>query len=60
MPTRRPDNVQRGVLAETIRARAKRPKITDPDELRKHLDRIWSNLVDLPPGANTVRRRGRY
>jgi hypothetical protein len=60
MPTRRPDNVRRGSLAETLRARTVRAKITDPEEVRKHLDRIWSNLIDLPPGANTVRRRGRY
>jgi hypothetical protein len=57
MPTRRPDNVPRGVLAETIRARAKRPKITDPEEVKKIFDRIG---IDLPPGANTVRRRTRY
>jgi hypothetical protein len=60
MPKKPPDNVPRGVLADKIRARAKRAKITDPDEVRQHLDRIWSNLIDLPPGANTVRRRGRY
>lgn len=57
MLKRRPDNVQRGVLAETIRARAKRPKITDPEEVKKFFDRIG---IDLPPGANTVRRRTRY
>jgi hypothetical protein len=57
MPTRRPDNVERGVLAETIRARAKRPKITDPEEVKKLFERIG---LDLPPGANTVRRRARY
>jgi hypothetical protein len=57
MPTRRPDNVQRGVLAEEIRARTKRAKVTDPEEVRKIFDRIG---LDLPPGANTVRRRKRY
>ncbi|MBS1870987.1 MAG: hypothetical protein JSS99_15145 [Actinobacteria bacterium] len=57
MPPRRPDNVQRGVLAEKIRARAKRPKITDPEEVKKMFERIG---IDLPPGANTVRRRTRY
>jgi hypothetical protein len=57
MPKRRPDNVQRGVLAETIRARAKRAKVTDPEEVKKFFDR-WG--LDLPPGANTVRRRTRY
>ena len=57
MPTRRPDNVQRGVLADKIRARAKRPKVTDPEEIKKFFDRFG---IDLPPGANTVRRRTRY
>jgi len=62
MPTRRPDNVQRGVLAEKIRARAKKPKITDPREREASFDRI-ARLADslrLGPGANTIRRRGRY
>ncbi len=57
MPTRRPDNVQRGVLAEKIRARMVRAKITDPAEMKKFFDRMG---IDLPPGANTVRRRTRY
>jgi hypothetical protein len=57
MPTRRPDNVPRGVLAEKIRARAVRQKITDPEEQRKVFDSIGLNLG---PGANTVRRRTRY
>jgi len=58
MPTRRPpDNVQRGVLAEELRARTVRAKITDPEEIKKLFDRIG---LDLPPGANTVRRRTRY
>jgi len=57
MPTRRPDNVQRGVLAETIRARMKRAKVTDPRERDAFFDRLG---IDLPRGANTVRRRTRY
>lgn len=57
MPTRRPDNVRRGVLAETIRARAKRPKITDPREREAFFSQLG---IDLLPGANTVRRRTRY
>jgi hypothetical protein len=57
MPTRRPDNVPRGSLADKIKARAKRPTITDPEERRKLFDRLG---IDLPPGANTVRRRTRY
>lgn len=57
MPTRRPDNVQRGVLAETLRKRTVRAKITDPAEVKKLFERIG---LDLPPGANTVRRRTRY
>ncbi|HEX4805411.1 MAG TPA: hypothetical protein VFU94_05885 [Conexibacter sp.] len=60
MSTRRPDNVRRGVLAETLRKRTVRAKITDPEELERHFDRIRANLIRLPPGANTVRRRGRY
>lgn len=60
MPTRRPDNLPRGWLADTLRERTVRAKITDPEELKKHFDRIRANLIDLPPGANTVRRRGRY
>jgi len=62
MPTRRPDNVPRGVLAEKIRARAVRQKNTDPREREASFDRI-AKLADslrLGPGANTVRRRGRY
>jgi hypothetical protein len=60
MPTRRPDNVQRGVLAETLRARTVKAKITDPREREEVFAHIRANLIDLPPGANTVRRRGRY
>ena len=60
MPTRRPDNLPRGWLADKLRARTVRAKITDPEERRAAFDRIRSNLIDLPPGANTVRRRGRY
>jgi hypothetical protein len=57
MPTRRPDNLPRGWLAETIRARAKRPKITDPREREAFFAQLG---IDLPPGANTLRRRTRY
>jgi hypothetical protein len=57
MPTRRPDNVRRGSLAETLRKRTVRAKVTDPEEVKKIFDRIG---IDLPPGANTVRRRTRY
>ena len=57
MPKRPPDNVQRGVLAETLRKRTVRAKVTDPEEIRKIFDRIG---IDLPPGADTVRRRTRY
>jgi len=57
MPKRPPDNVQRGVLAETLRKRTVRAKVTDPEEVKKIFDRIG---LDLPPGANTVRRRTRY
>ncbi|HMJ02784.1 MAG TPA: hypothetical protein VK506_07575 [Conexibacter sp.] len=60
MPTRRPDNLPRGWLAEKLRERTVRAKITDPEERKAAFDRIRSALVDLPPGANTVRRRGRY
>ena len=62
MPTRRPDNVPRGVLAETLRARTVRAKNTTPEELEASFDRI-ARLADslrLGRGANTVRRRGRY
>ena len=57
MPTRRPDNVPRGWLADALRARTVRAKITDPEDVKKLFDRIG---IDLPPGANTVRRRTRY
>jgi hypothetical protein len=57
MPKRPPDNVQRGALAEKIRARMVRAKITDPREREAFFDRLG---IDLPPGANTVRRRTRY
>ncbi|HKG38305.1 MAG TPA: hypothetical protein VKB25_04885 [Conexibacter sp.] len=62
MPTRRPDNVRRGSLAEALRARTVRAKNTDPAEVAASFDRI-ARLADslrLGPGANTVRRRGRY
>jgi hypothetical protein len=57
MPTRRPDNVRRGSLAEKLRQRTVKAKVTDPEEQKKIFDRIG---LDLPPGANTVRRRTRY
>lgn len=57
MPTRRPDNLPRGWLAEKLRERTVRAKVTDPEEQKKIFDRIG---LDLPPGANTVRRRTRY
>jgi len=62
MPPRRPDNVQRGVLAEKIRARAVRAKNTDPKDVAASFDRIarLAEGLRLGPGANTVRRRGRY
>ncbi|HEX7291539.1 MAG TPA: hypothetical protein VF250_10480 [Conexibacter sp.] len=59
MPKRPPDNVVRGSLAAALRARTVRAKITDPEEQKEIFDRIFSNLR-LGPGANTVRRRGRY
>jgi hypothetical protein len=62
MPKRPPDNVQRGVLAEQIRARAKRAKNTDPEAVAASFERIarLREGLRLGPGANTVRRRGRY
>lgn len=56
MPKKPPDNVVRGSLAETLRKRTVKAKVTDPEEVKKIFDRIG---IDLPPGANTVRRRGR-
>lgn len=62
MPKRPPDNVQRGVLAEALRARTVRAKNTTPEELAASFDRIarLAEGLRLGPGANTVRRRGRY
>ena len=60
MRKRPPDNVQRGVLAETLRQRTVRAKNTTPEEIQASFDRIRANLIRLPRGANTVRRRGRY
>jgi len=60
MPTKRPDNLPRGWLAHKLREGVVRAKITDPEQRRAAFERIRSALVDLPPGANTVRRRGRY
>jgi hypothetical protein len=57
MPRRPPDNLPRGWLADKLRDRTVRAKITDPEEVKKLFDRIG---LDLPPGANTVRRRTRY
>ncbi|HEU4703651.1 MAG TPA: hypothetical protein VFS37_14305 [Conexibacter sp.] len=57
MPKRPPDNVVRGSLAAVLRARTVRAKITDPEDVKKLFDRIG---LDLPPGANTARRRTRY
>lgn len=59
MPTRRPDNLPRGWLADELRKRTVRAKITDPVEREKHFDRIFNSLR-LGPGANTVRRQGRF
>jgi hypothetical protein len=62
MPTRRPDNVPRGVLAEALRSRTVRAKNTDPRDVAASFDRIAriADKLRLGPGANTVRRRGRY
>jgi hypothetical protein len=62
MPRRRPDNVQRGVLAEALRRRTVRAKNTTPEEIEASFARIASHTYSLRlgPGANTVRRRGRY
>jgi hypothetical protein len=59
MPKRRPDNLPRGWLADKLRERTVRAKVTDPRELAASFDRI-ANTLKLGPGANTVRRRGRY
>lgn len=59
MPRRRPDNLPRGWLADTLRERTVRAKVTDPEELEASFDRI-ANTLRLGRGANTVRRRGRY
>jgi len=62
MPTRRPDNVPRGVLAETLRKRTVRPKNTNPEDVAASFERIarLAEGLRLGRGANTVRRRGRY
>jgi hypothetical protein len=62
MPKRRPDNLPRGWLAEKLRARTVRAKNTDPREIEASFDRIAriADRLRLGPGANTVRRRGRY
>jgi hypothetical protein len=57
MPTRRPDNLPRGWLADKLRERTVRAKVTDPRAREAIFDRLG---IDLPPGANTVRRRTRY
>jgi len=62
MPAKHPDNVARGSLAETLRARTVRAKNTTPEEIEASFERI-ARLADslrLGRGANTVRRRGRY
>jgi hypothetical protein len=59
MPTRRPDNLPRGWLADKLRERTVRAKVTDPREREAIFDRITTGLR-LGPGANTVRRRRRY
>jgi len=59
MPTRRPDNLPRGWLADELRKRTVRAKVTDPAKQKEVFDRIFNGLR-LGPGANTVRRRGRY
>jgi hypothetical protein len=59
MPTRRPDNLPRGWLADMLRERTVKAKVTDPEKQREIFDRITTGLR-LGPGANTVRRRGRY
>jgi hypothetical protein len=62
MPKRSPDNVRRGSLAEALRRRTVRAKNTTPEEIEASFARI-ARLTDslrLGPGANTVRRRGRY
>jgi hypothetical protein len=60
MPKRRPDNLPRGWLAAALRERTIRAKNTTPEELEASFERIRANLIRLPRGANTVRRRGRY
>jgi len=62
MPRRRPDNLPRGWLADELRARTVRAKITDPRDLEASFARIarLREGLRLGPGANTVRRRGRY
>jgi hypothetical protein len=58
MTTKRPDNLPRGWLAETLRERTVKAKITDPEEKHRVITRATSRLK-LGPGANTVQRRGR-
>ncbi len=57
MSTRRPDNLPRGWLADKLRERTVRAKVTDPEKQREIFDRLG---ISLGPGANTVRRRSRY
>lgn len=58
MPSKRPDNLPRGWLADELRKRIVKAKITDPKEQEKVFDRI-GNELRLGPGANTLPRRGR-
>jgi hypothetical protein len=62
MPPRRPDNLPRGWLAEQLRQRTVRAKITDPTAREASFDRIAriADTLRLGPGAHTIRRRGRY
>ena len=54
-----PDGIPRGWLDPEWREGIVKAKVTDPEEIRRILSQKPPALK-LGPGANTVRRRGRY
>jgi hypothetical protein len=54
-----PDNIPRGWLKEELAKRTVKAKVTDPKEIERIMSQDPPELR-LGPGADTVRRRGRY
>jgi hypothetical protein len=54
-----PDGIPRGWLKDELAKRTVKAKVTDPEEIRRIMSQRPPELK-LGPGANTLRRRGRY